>query len=403
MGPDLLAVEAAAARAREALALRGYVPINTPILESSELFLRKSGGVLSSQMYDFVAPDGSSLCLRPEMTAPVIRHALETQPDSAVPQRYQYSGPVFRYPDGQTGEDPGEAVPLRQFTQVGAELIGESVPSSDGEILAAAIEAANAIGLSDITIAIGDVGLLRSLLAQFNLSKRAELFFLTNLGRIADQLEVADVQEAAEYVRPGLMDENFGDVRFVNQVMDLVSDRLSSQLRFDAGRRDSSEIEFGIAQLLMRPEAYRKFPAAFEFVAHLASISGECEDALSSVAEVCAIHGLNCDDEVNRVRSIVSEAVKGGVDAGRLTVDFGIEVGMAYYTGVVFDIRARTDSGSTSKVGGGGRYDGLATALGSPNPVPALGFALNLEDIVALASDGEGVPQASGAMESVQL
>ena len=403
VGPDLLAVEAAAARARESLASRGYLPINTPILESSELFLRKSGGVLSSQMYDFVAPDGSSLCLRPEITAPVIRYALETQPDSTVTQRFQYAGPVFRYPDGLAGSDPGEAGPLRQFTQVGAELIGPSTPSSDGEILAAAIEAANAVGLRDITIAIGDVGLVRSLLAQFGLSKRVELFLVSHLGQLADGNEFADIRERAEGIRPSVMNEKFGDSRFVSDVIDLAVGGLNSHTRSDSGRRNSSEIVSGIQQISMRHDAHRSFPDAFDFLASLASISGECEEALNSVAELCATHNLKYEDAVDRARDVVSAAVQEGVDAGRLTVNFGIEVGIAYYTGLVFEIGARTESGSTSKVGGGGRYDGLATALGSPSPVPALGFALNLEHMVSLASGGDGVPQAIGAAETVQL
>ena len=345
VGPDLLAVEAAAARAREALALRGYAPINTPILESSKLFLRKSGGVLSSQMYDFVAPDGSSLRLRPEMTAPVIRHALETQPDTTNPRRYQYAGPVFRYPDGLAGADASEAGTPRQFTQVGAELIGASAPSSDGEILAAAIETANAIGLSDIRIAIGDVGLVRSLLAQFDLSKRAELFLVANLGQLADGREVADVRTRAETIRPSVMDADFGDVRFVSDVIDLAVDGINSQSRTDTGRRNSAEIVSGVQQISVRPGTYRNFPDAFDFITRLASISGKSKDALGSVAELCAAHDLDCEEAIDRVRDIIAAAVDDGVYADRMTVNFGLEVGIAYYTGMVFEIRTRRDWG----------------------------------------------------------
>ena len=123
-GASLEAEDAAISRAQATLSARGYAPLRTPILERSELFLRKSGGVLASQMYDFVSPDGASLSLRPEMTAPVIRHALDNQSDASYPMRYQYAGPVFRYPDGSDGRSANEGGVPRQFTQVGAELIG---------------------------------------------------------------------------------------------------------------------------------------------------------------------------------------------------------------------------------------------------------------------------------------
>ena len=100
-----------------ALSLCGYRTIDTPVLEPTDIFLRKSGGELASQMYSFVEPGGHQVSLRPEFTSQVIRLFLQQEGAHSLPVRWQYAGPVFRYTAGEVGHG-------RQFTQVGAELIG---------------------------------------------------------------------------------------------------------------------------------------------------------------------------------------------------------------------------------------------------------------------------------------
>ena len=55
----------------------GYLPLETPVLEPTELFLRKSGGELASRLYSFTDPGGVSVSLRPEFTSSIMRHYLE--------------------------------------------------------------------------------------------------------------------------------------------------------------------------------------------------------------------------------------------------------------------------------------------------------------------------------------
>lgn len=333
VGPMLEIEELVTANAREILSTRGYEPIRTPILESSELFLRRSGGVLASQMYDFVAPDGASLSLRPEMTAPVIRHALETQSDTAFPSRYQYAGPVFRYPDGSDGRSVGSDSVPRQFTQVGAEVVGASGPEYDGEVIAVAVEVAGAIGLPNVGIVLSDVGLMTRLLNRFSLANRAHLFLMRNLARLSTPSGAVAVREQAAE-------------------MQLASSEGCS--------------------------------AALEAMERLAKISGESESALGSVAGLCDENGLPGADTVAPLRQIIDAAVNEGVDPNRLEVNFGLDVGIEYYTNAVWGIYSGTEPKSRVPVGGGGRYDALAEALGSPVRVPALGFAVNLDDALSV-------------------
>ena len=68
-----------------------------------------------------------------------------------------------------------------------------------------------------------------------------------------------------------------------------------------------------------------------------------------------------------------------------MRLDFGLARGLAYYNGIIFEVK---HPAWPSFLGGGGRYDGLARALGSPETVPALGFAYTLEALLALTGGG---------------
>ena len=107
-GSEYGAIQAAAAAFETFAAARGYGMLDTPLLEQTELFVRKSGGELTTQLYSFVDPGGNRVSLRPEFTSSVIRHYAEQTHPLAQPVRWQYRGPVFRH-DGA----------FRQFTQAG--------------------------------------------------------------------------------------------------------------------------------------------------------------------------------------------------------------------------------------------------------------------------------------------
>ena len=72
----------------------GYAGIQTPILEPLELFLRKSGDEIVARMYSF-SHWNRRLCLRPELTASVMRSFVSELHSRALPLRLQYAGPSF--------------------------------------------------------------------------------------------------------------------------------------------------------------------------------------------------------------------------------------------------------------------------------------------------------------------
>ena len=147
-------VEAAARRIFRAY---HYQEIRTPILEETQLFARGVGeetDIVTKEMYTFTDRDkeATSLTLRPENTASVIRayieHRLDQRPGV---QKLYYIGPMFRRERPQKGR-------YRQFYQIGAEAIGSESPAVDAEVIEMVVEILKGVGLSGFQLLINSVG-----------------------------------------------------------------------------------------------------------------------------------------------------------------------------------------------------------------------------------------------------
>jgi histidyl-tRNA synthetase len=141
--------------ARDVFRAYNYHEIRTPILEETQLFARGVGqetDIVSKEMYTFEDRDGSSLTLRPEATASVIRayieHRLDQRPGV---QKLYYIGPMFRRERPQKGR-------YRQFFQIGAEAIGSESPFIDAEVIEMVVEILTRAGLSGFSLLINSVG-----------------------------------------------------------------------------------------------------------------------------------------------------------------------------------------------------------------------------------------------------
>jgi histidyl-tRNA synthetase len=133
----------------------GYRPIETPIIEATELFRRGVGtdtDVVEKQMFTFEDRGGRSLTLRPEGTAGTLRAVLGAHLDQETrPVRLHYAGPFFRAERPQAGRQ-------HQFTQVGIECIGERSPELDAEIIEIAWRFFEALGITAIRLQLNSLG-----------------------------------------------------------------------------------------------------------------------------------------------------------------------------------------------------------------------------------------------------
>ena len=159
------------AAARRIFARFNYREIRTPIVEETALFARGVGeetDIVNKEMYTFEDRDGSSLTLRPENTASVIRsyieHRLDQQPGI---QKLYYIGPMFRRERPQKGR-------YRQFYQIGAEAIGSDSPAIDAEVIELVVAILHEVGVRDFELLVNSVGSKKSR-ARYNEALQAEL------------------------------------------------------------------------------------------------------------------------------------------------------------------------------------------------------------------------------------
>ncbi len=141
--------------AKEIFSSYGFHELRAPIIESTEVFIRsigESSDIVEKEMYTFNDRAGRRITLRPEGTAPVVRCYIENHLyNLPSPQKFFYSGPMFRYERPQAGR-------FRQFYQIGAEAFGISEPVIDAEILSLLKLFFEKLGLKELNFEINSIG-----------------------------------------------------------------------------------------------------------------------------------------------------------------------------------------------------------------------------------------------------
>lgn len=132
-----------------------YLEIRTPIFEETSLFARSIGeatDIVSKEMYTMIDRGGTSITLKPEMTAGVVRAFIEhSLGEKSSLNKLFYISPMFRQERPQAGR-------LRQFHQFGAEALGSSSPFLDAEMIEMAFLILKKLGLNDIFVKINSLG-----------------------------------------------------------------------------------------------------------------------------------------------------------------------------------------------------------------------------------------------------
>lgn len=157
--------------ARSIFELYGFSEIRTPVLELTDLFARSIGAttdIVEKEMYTFTDRDGSSLTLRPEGTAGVVRAFIEHSLHLKSPiWKLYYIGTMFRHERPQKGR-------YRAFNQIGVEYMGSSEPYVDAEVITMLWRFLDRVGVSGVlrleVSSLGDKearGRFRELLTQY--------------------------------------------------------------------------------------------------------------------------------------------------------------------------------------------------------------------------------------------
>ncbi len=373
------------ANLRSHLSSRGYEPIDTPLLEETELFVRKAGGDLAGRMYNFTDPGGTPVSLRPEFTSSVIRHFVDNEATLTLPVRWQYSGPVFRYAPAEQGS-------YRQFTQSGAELVGVGGDDADVEIVSLAVSGLQRLGLDSFRLRIGHLGVLHSLLDAFGLSEPAKLFIIGNMGALGEGvIEVDGLMKHAGDV--GLLSGSSMDLGLglesalesmsTESAEEFIHGVLRESMPEPMGRRTTDHIIARLLSKVRQANCPEEFERALNLASKFSGMSGEPEATLQSAREAVVACGVDAAP-LDSIQMLLERSSDMSIAESRVDLDMGMARGISYYTGVIFELIG--DEGAA--LGGGGRYDDLVQALGGSDSVPAMGFAYNVNTLLDTLQSG---------------
>lgn len=142
-------------QARKVFGAFGYHEIRVPVVEKTDLFCRSIGettDIVEKEMYTFSDKGGTSMTLRPEGTAPVMRSFIQHKMYAQDPvSKLYYIGPMFRHERPQKGR-------YRQFHQIGAEVIGIDDPKIDAQVLAMLSHYFLITKIPDVSLQINSLG-----------------------------------------------------------------------------------------------------------------------------------------------------------------------------------------------------------------------------------------------------
>ena len=164
---DILPLDAARKRGMENELARlflswGYQEVVTPTFEYYETLRASAPETADDSTFRFFDRSGRMLALRPDMTTPIARVAVMRMRERPLPLRLFYLANVFRQEETQAGRQC-------EFYQAGVELLGAGGVAADAEVVALAVEALLAAGLSDFQVCLGQVDFISGIMAEAGL------------------------------------------------------------------------------------------------------------------------------------------------------------------------------------------------------------------------------------------
>jgi ATP phosphoribosyltransferase regulatory subunit len=348
----------------------GYLRAEPAILQPAEPFLDLSGEDIRKSLYLTTDATGEELCLRPDLTIPVARDYLASH-RAGQPTGFSYLGPVFRYRGGRPSE----------FLQAGIESFGrQDRAAADAEMLALALEATSAFGLTEVEIHTGDVALFNALIDALGLypvwRRRLVKDFnrRINLTQDIEQLTLKTAPGRNEY--EGVLAALAGSDR--KAALALVTDLMSIAGAINFGGRTVAEIadRFLEQSTLKGGQLPRD---ALTIIKRFLAIAGEPAASAAKLRALATDAKLNITAAIDEFESRVGFMAARGIDVRNTRFSTSFGRGLDYYTGFEFELHNRANG--VEPLVAGGRYDGLMTQLGSTTPIAAVGFSVWVETL----------------------
>ena len=329
----------------------GFTPVSLPILQPAAPFIDRMGPEMQRRLFTFTDPGGEQLCLRPDLTIPTaLAHIASGQTGAA---RYCYQGTAFRYQPRGSGQP-------EEFTQLGLEIIGGASGAENGladdlDVLTTIITLLGEAGLKDnLRFNFADFDMLAHFLEELNLSAAARET-VWRLDGLADSAE--DFKRLANLKNTRPISQKDAEQQIDADA--LIVGRSGSEILARIARKDSEILDD------------ENIAVIFNFLSALAAPNG-----IEKITAEFPNMKVWFDRRVSQLAEAVLSNVKGAASLQDIHFAPSISRGMAYYTGLSFEIYA---GGLDRPIAAGGRYDDLLRSLGAAEPLSAVGGAITLE------------------------
>ena len=201
----------------------GYQGIETPTFEFFDVFGKEVGTVPSKELYKFFDKEGNTLVLRPDMTPSIARAVSKYfHNDEAI--RLCYMGSTFINHDKYQGR-------LKETTQLGAELMGDSSVKADVELISMLVAALQKAGLKEFQVSLGQVRFFRSLLLEADLDAETEELLRIHISQknrfaVEELVETLDIPESLKIAFGALADLS-GSVEVLEKARSLTDNEMA--------------------------------------------------------------------------------------------------------------------------------------------------------------------------------
>jgi ATP phosphoribosyltransferase regulatory subunit len=356
-------VLALSSRLRALYESAGATFVDIPILHPADPFLETAGEDIRRKMFVTEGPLGERLALRPDFTIPV---CLEHLKGDAGPRRYAYEGLVFRRHD--------QGSPERSET--GYEDIGGSdTARADAEAIALAVACASEGSSRPLSVRLGDIGVFDALLRSLGLPGRWRRrlrrscglpdLMQANLRRMTAARETEDARLDREV-------RSFADDR--EKLLALIEERRDEHGHSAGAGRSPEEIVGRFLDSRAIHDAGMAKRAADTLTDYL-GLSSDLAEADALLKDFAARRGLDLGAGIGLFLRR-ADAVTALNPGAQIRFEAGFGRPLDYYTGLVFEVRAK---GIDAPLVGGGRYDRMLEMLGAKSPIPAVGFTMRLD------------------------
>ena len=299
---------------RKTYSLYGFTPLDTPVIESSEVLLAKAGGETEKQIYRFQKGD-SDLSLRFDLTVPLAKYVALHYNELSFPFRRYQIGKVYRGERAQRGR-------FREFYQADIDIIGDGKLdiTNEAEIPSIIYQTFSTLGLKRFQIRVNNRKILNGFYAMLGLTEKS-----ADVMRTVDKLDKIGPEKVKEI---------------------LVND-------------------FGL---------YR---STAEEILYFTSLNGT-DNVINYLEERSQMPDANINfvQGLNELKTVVRYLNDFGVPAENFAVDLSIARGLDYYTGTVYETTL-LDHPAIGSVCSGGRYDNLAEFY-TDKQLPGVGISIGL-------------------------